>query len=149
MNAKEYLYQALNIRRRIYHIKLRCMELTTKLGYHPLQLDDSGASKPTMTDKVGDRLAELGDWEKAYEAQVIILHSKLDEIAGEVDKVQNVRYAEILRWRYLTENKEDPTKPLNWITIAYKMKLPNENAAWAMHRRALKEFEKIFKSKTE
>ena len=144
MTAKEYLEQAVTIRRRIYRIKQRCNELTAKLGYHPLQLDDSGASKVTVTDKVGYTLAELADWSKEYENEVFELKKKLDEISNLVERIDNVKYSEVLNWRYLVENKENPCKKINWITIAYKMKLPNENAAWAMHRRALKEFEKIF-----
>lgn len=144
MTAKEYLEQAVVIRRRIYRIKQRCNELSAKLGYHPLQLDDSGASKASITDKVGDTLAELADWGKEYENEVCQLMKKLDEISNLVDQIGNVKYSEVLNWRYLTENKKNPCKKVDWITIAYKMSLPNENAAWAMHRRALKEFEKIF-----
>lgn len=144
MNGKEYLMQAVKIRRQICHIKLRCEELRSKLGYHPLQLDDSGASKASVTDKVGDTLAELCDWDKEYENQVCELHKKLEEIAGKVDQLDNPRYSELLHWRYLIENKQNPTKQPSWITIAYKMDLSNERAAITMHGRALKEFEKKF-----
>lgn len=148
MNGKDYLMQAVRIRGRIYHIKLRCEELRTKLGYHPLQLDDSGASKASVTDKVGNTLAELCDWDKEYESQVDELHKKLEEISGKVDQMENPRYAELLHWRYLTENKQNPTKQTSWITIAYKMGLSNERAAITMHGRALKDFEKKFMNVT-
>lgn len=148
MTGKEYLMQAVKIRRQIYHIRLRCEELRVKLGYHPLQLDDSGASKATVTDKVGDTLAELCDWDKEYEGQVIELHKKLEEIANKVDQMENPRYAELLHWRYLTDNKQNPTKQPSWITIAYKMGLSNERAAITMHGRALRDFEKKFFSVT-
>lgn len=148
MKGKDYLMQAVRIRGRIYHIKLRCEELRTKLGYHPLQLDDSGASKASVTDKVGNTLAELCDWDKEYESQVDELHKKLEEISGKVDQMENPRYAELLHWRYLTENKQNPTKQTSWITIAYKMGLSNERAAITMHGRALKDFEKKFMNVT-
>lgn len=148
MNGKDYLMQAVMIRRQIYHIKLRCEELRTKLGYHPLQLDDTGASKASVTDKVGDTLAELCDWSKEYENQVSELHKKLDEISDKVDKLDNPRYSELLAWRYLTENRQNPTKQTSWITIAYKMGLSNERAAITMHGRALKDFEKKFMNVT-
>lgn len=144
MTAKDYLMQGLRIRRQIYHIHQRCEELRAKLGYHPLQLDDSGASKASVTDKVGDALAELCDWDKEYECQVTELKKKLDEISGKVDQMDNPRYAELLTWRYLTENRQNPTKQTSWITIAYKMGLSNERAAITMHGRALREFEKKF-----
>lgn len=148
MNGKDYLMQAVMIRRQICHIKLRCEELRTKLGYHPLQLDDTGASKASVTDKVGDTLAELCDWSKEYESQVTELKKKLDEISGKVDQMDNPRYAELLTWRYLTENRQNPTKQTSWITIAYKMGLSNERAAITMHGRALKDFEKKFMNVT-
>lgn len=148
MNGKDYLMQAVKIRRQIYHIRLRCEELRTKLGYHPLQLDDTGASKASVTDKVGNTLAELCDWDKEYETQVEELHKKLEEISGKVDQMDNPRYSELLAWRYLTENKQNPTKQTSWITIAYKMGLSNERAAITMHGRALKDFEKKFMNVT-
>lgn len=148
MNGKDYLMQAVRIRRQIYHIRLRCEELRTKLGYHPLQLDDTGASKASVTDKVGNTLAELCDWDKEYTIQVEELHKKLEEISGKVDQMENPRYAELLHWRYLTENKQNPTKQTSWITIAYKMGLSNERAAITMHGRALKDFEKKFMNVT-
>ena len=143
MTAKEYLSQANDIRCQIYHIQMRCEELRCKLGYHPLQLDDSGASRTTVTDKVGDTLAELCDWDREYEDQICELKKKLDEISNRINYMPNKRYAELLRWRYLEENKKEPSKLNSWITVAYKLNLANERVAITMHGRALKEFEKI------
>lgn len=143
MTAKEYLLQANDIRMQICHIKLRCEELRAKLDYHPLQLDDSGASKASVTDKVGDSLAELCDWDREYEDQILELKKKLDEISGKINQMPNKRYAELLRWRYLEENKKEPSRLNPWITIAYKMDLANERVAITLHGRALEEFEKI------
>lgn len=145
MNGKEYLLQALKIRRQIYHIKLRYDELESKLGYHPPKLDNSGASRSTnMSDTLSDTVIEMISWGKEYDDQLCELKKKLDEMSGMIDRMENVRYIEILKWRYLTENRNDPTKLLSWIAVAYKMNLPNENAAWAMHGRAIREFEKIY-----
>lgn len=143
MTAKEYLSQASDIRMQIYHIRLRCEELRAKLDYHPLQLDDSGASKASVTDKVGDALAELCDWDKEYEDQVCELKKVLDEISVKINQMPNKRYAELLRWRYLEENKKEPSRLNPWITVAYKMDLANERVAITLHGRALEEFEKI------
>lgn len=148
MDAKTYLLGAVRVRIQIFHIRQRCEELRTKLGYHPLQLDDSGASKASVTDKVGDTLAELCDWDKEYDNQVCELHKKLEEIANKVDQLDNPRYIELLHWRYLTEDKHNPTRQPSWITIAYKMGLSNERAAITMHGRALKEFQNKFMSVT-
>ena len=143
MTPKEYLSQASDIRMQIYHIRLRCEELRAKLDYHPLQLDDSGASKASVTDRVGDSLAELCDWDKEYEDQVCELKKVLDEISGKINQMPNKRYAELLRWRYLEENKKEPSRLNPWITVAYKMDLANERVAITLHGRALEEFEKI------
>lgn len=143
MTAKDYLLQANDIRMQIYHIRLRCEELQAKLDYHPLQLDDSGASKASVTDKVGDALAELCDWDREYEGQIFELKKKLDEISGKINKMPNKRYAELLRWRYLEENKKEPSRLNSWITVAYKMGLANERVAITLHGRALEEFEKF------
>ena len=144
MTAKEYLSRASDIRMQIYHIRLRCEELRAKLDYHPLQLDDSGASKASVTDRVGDSLAELCDWDKEYEDQVCELKKALDEISFKINQMPNKRYAELLRWRYLEENKKEPSRLNPWITVAYKMDLANERVAITLHGRALAEFEKIF-----
>ena len=143
MTAKDYLSQANDIRMQIYHIKLRCEELHAKLDYHPLQLDDSGASKASVTDKVGDALAELCDWDREYEGQICELKKKLDEISGKINKMPNKRYAELLRWRYLEENKKEPSRLNPWITVAYKMDLANERVAITLHGIALKKKKKI------
>lgn len=145
MDEKEYLLQALKIRRQIYHIKMRYDELETKLGYHPPKLDNSGASKSgNVSDTLSDTVIEMLSWGKKYDDQLFKLEKKLNEISEMIDCMENIRYAEILKWRYLTENRNDPTRLLSWIAVAYKMNLPNENAAWAMHGRAMREFKKIF-----
>lgn len=148
MTAKEYLLQAVRIRRQIYHIKLRCEELTAKLGYHPLRLDNTGASRAAPEDKVTYTLAELGDYEREYEDQIGELKKKLDELSKKVNQLDNTEYSEILTLRYLTENRNNPSRLMGWVPIAYKMGLPSEDAAKAKHRRALREFEKKFLSDT-
>ena len=61
MNARTFLLQSLVIRESLQYISERIEKLEADLGYHPLQLDDSGASKASVDDKVGDKLAEIAD----------------------------------------------------------------------------------------
>ena len=86
MNARTFLLQSLVIRESLQYISERIEKLEADLGYHPLQLDDSGASKATVDDKVGDKLAEIADLETEWKEKRIHLEKKNEEIKYLVEK---------------------------------------------------------------
>lgn len=148
MTAKQYLLQSIKIRERALFLRERIEKINAELGPHPLQLDDSGASKATVTDKVGDKLAELADMLSEYEAELVALERKNDEIRRMVERVENPEYRAVLTARYLTENKRFPCRLNTWVAIAFSLGMTSEEAVKQKHKRAIRVFEKILKCDT-
>lgn len=146
MTAEQFLLQSVRIREKLRNIYERKMKLEADLGYHPKQLDDSGASKGTMTDKTTDTLAEIVDLESEWEKVRFSLERKNNEIRQELERLDNVEYIAVLTERYITENTVRPCRLNSWVAVAFKLGLPNEDSARMMKNRALKAFEKKFKS---
>lgn len=148
MNAKQYLLQGVKIRERMTYIRERIEKLEAELEPHPLKLDDSGASKASITDKVGDKLAEIGDLKTEYEEELVRLEKKTEEIRRKVEELDNPEYRAILTARYLTENKRYPCRLNAWVTVAFTLGMTSEEAVKQKHKRAMRTFEKIFNSDT-
>lgn len=148
MTAKQYLLQSIKIRERALFLRERIEKINAELGPHPLQLDDSGASKATVTDKVGDKLAELADMQSEYEAELVALERKNDEIRRMVERVENPEYRAVLTARYLTENKRFPCRLNTWVAIAFSLGMTSEEAVKQKHKRAVRVFEKILRGDT-
>lgn len=138
MGAKEFLLQSVRIREKLFYYKERIEKLETDLGYHPLQLDDSGASKASVTDKVGDKLAEIADLEKEMVEKRIELEKKNEEIRNLIETLDNPTYRAVLSYRYIHENPRFPTRLNSWVTVAFKVGLANEDTARISHNRALR-----------
>ena len=143
MGAKEFLLQSVRIREKLFYYKERIEKLETDLGYHPLQLDDSGASKASVTDKVGDKLAEIADLEKEMVEKRIELEKKNEEIRSLIETLDNPTYRAVLSYRYIHENPRFPTRLNSWVTVAFKVGLANEDTARISHNRALKILNKM------
>lgn len=148
MNARTFLLQSLIIRESLQYISERIEKLEADLGYHPLQLDDSGASKATVDDKVGDKLAEIADLETEWKEKRIQLERKNAEIRQTVLMLQNPEWIAVITARYLTENKRTPYRLNSWVAVAFKLGMTSEEAVKQKHKRALRELEKILNSDT-
>lgn len=138
MNAKDYLLQSVRIREKIFYYRERIEKLETDLGYHPLQLDDSGASKASVTDKVGDKLAEIADLESEMLSKQVELEKKNEELRAFIETLDNPTYRAVLSYRYIHENHRFPTRLNSWVTVAFKVGLNNEDTARISHNRALR-----------
>ena len=144
MNAKTYLTQSLRIREKLRYIRERIMKLEADLGYHPIQLDDSGASKGTVTDKTTEKLAEIVDLEAEWERKRFELEKKNDEIRATIESLSNPEYVAVLTERYITENKKYPCRLNPWVAVAFKLGMTSEEAVKQKHKRAIRELEKNF-----
>lgn len=144
MNAKTYLLQSLRIREKLRYIRERIMKLEADLGYHPIQLDDSGASKGTVTDKTTEKLAEIVDLEAEWERKRFELEKKNDEIRATIESLSNPEYVAVLTERYITENKKYPCRLNPWVAVAFKLGMTSEEAVKQKHKRAIRELEKNF-----
>lgn len=143
MGAKEFLLQSVRIREKLFYYQERIEKLETDLGYHSLQLDDSGASKASVTDKVGDKLAEIADLETEMLKKRAELERKNEEIRTTVESLSNPEYVAVLSARYLTENKRCPCRLNTWVAVAFKLGMTSEEAVKQKHKRALRALEKI------
>lgn len=144
MNARDYLMQSLRIRENLRYISERIEKLKTDLEYHPLQLDDSGASHLNCReDKFAEKMAEIADLQTEWEQKRVDLEKKNDEIRGKVEELKNPEYVAVLTARYLTENRRTPCRLNSWVAVAFKLGMTSEEAVKQKHKRALRAFEKI------
>ena len=144
MNARDYLMQSLRIRENLRYIAERIEKLKTDLEYHPLQLDDSGASHLNCReDKFAEKMAEIADLQTEWEQKRLDLEKKNDEIRGKVEELKNPEYVAVLTARYLTENRRTPCRLNSWVAVAFKLGMTSEEAVKQKHKRALRAFEKI------
>ena len=149
MNAKQYLLQSVKIRESLFYIRERIEKLESDLGYHPIQLDDTGASHLNVReDKLSEKLAEVADLESEWKAKRIELERKNNEIREKVEKVNNPEYIAVLSARYLTENKRCPFRLNSWVAVAFSLGMTSEEAVKQKHKRAMRSLEKILQSDT-
>ena len=149
MTAKQYLLQSVKIRERMAFIRERIEKINADLGYHPVQLDDSGASHLNYReDKMSEKMAELVDLDTEYKEELVRLEKKNEEIRNRVELIENPEYRAVLTARYLTENRRHPCRLNAWVTVAFSLGLTSEEAAKQKHKRAINIFEKILRSDT-
>ena len=145
MTVKRYLLQSLIIREKIAYIEERIDKLTSDLGYHPIQLDDSGASHLNYReDKMLEKMVEKTDLEMEWNEERINLEKKNCEIRSFIESLDNPEYIAVLTERYITENKRYPARLNTWVAIAFKLGMTSEEAVKQKHKRALQKLEKNF-----
>lgn len=147
MNAKEYLEQSRKIRQEIIWINRQIEEIETSLGYHPLQLDDTGGSKSNyQEDKMSEALAKVADLYADLQAKKAELIIKDEEIHKEVDKLDDIREREVLRLRYLERHPRRLIAPLGWRQIGFRMGYTAEGVR-KIHSKAIKNLTEILNRK--
>lgn len=145
MTVKQYLLQSVLIREKMSYISERIEKLRADLGYHPVQLDDSGASHLNYReDQMLKYAAELDELEREWEKKRIELEKKNNEIRGFIETLDNPEYVAVLTHRYITENKRYPARLNTWVAVAFKLGLTSEEAVKQKHKRAIRNLEKNF-----
>lgn len=146
MTAREYLEQSRRIRQEIVWINRQIEEIETSLGYHPIQLDDSGASKSNYReDKMSEALSKVADLYTEIQIKKADLIAKDEEIHRQVNKLDDIREREVLRLRYLERHPRRTLAPLGWRQIGFRMGYTAEGVR-KIHSKAMKNLEKILKS---
>lgn len=146
MNAKEYLEQSRKIRQEIIWINRQIEEIETSLGYHPIQLDDSGASKSNYRgDQMSEALSKVADLYTDLQGKKAELIIKDEEIHKKVDQLDDIREREVLRLRYLERHPRRLIAPLGWRAIGFRLGYTAEGVR-KIHNKALKNLSKILKS---
>ena len=141
--VKDYLMQSVKIRQKIDYLKERAEKLEADLDYHPIQLDDSGASHLNYRgDKLCENIAEIADLEAEWQSARIELEKKNNEIRAFIETLDNAEYIEVLTQRYIVENKRYPARLNSWVAIAFKLGLTSEEAVKQKHKRAIRMLEK-------
>ena len=149
MQVKEYLLQSVEIRQKLSYIKDRAEKLEADLGYHPIQIDDTGASHLNYReDKLCEKASEIADLEAEWQAVRIKREQKNNEIRAFIETLDNAEYIEVLTQRYIVENKRYPARLNSWVAIAFKLGMTSEEAVKQKHKRALKNLEKKFHNDT-
>ena len=143
MNAKDFLEGSRRIRQEIIWINRQIEEIETSLGYHPIQLDDSGASKSNYReDKMSESLSKVADLYadlQRKKADLIIMDERIHE---EVNKLEDIREREVLRLRYLERHPRRLIAPLGWRAIGFRLGYTAEGAR-KIHAKAIKNLTEI------
>ena len=146
MNAKEFLEGSRRIRQDIIWINRQIEEIETSLGYHPIQLDDSGASKSNYReDKTSEALAKVADLYADLQRNKADLITKDEEIYRTVDKLDDIREREVLRLRYLERHPRRLIAPLGWRAIGFRLGYTAEGARY-IHDKAIRKLNTILNS---
>lgn len=146
MNAKEFLEGSRRIRQEIIWINRQIEEIETSLGYHPIQLDDSGASKSNYReDKTSEALAKVADLYADLQRKKADLIIKDEEIHRQVDKLDDIREREVLRLRYLERHPRRLIAPLGWRAIGFRLGYTAEGARY-IHDKAIRKLNTILNS---
>lgn len=146
MSAKEFLEGSRRIRQEIIWINRQIEEIETSLGYHPIQLDDSGASKSNYReDKMCESLAKVADLYSDLQKKKADLIIKDEEIHKTVDKLEDIREREVLKLRYLERHPRRLIAPLGWRSIGFRLGYTAEGARY-IHDKAIKKLDKIINS---
>ncbi len=147
MTAKEYLEQTRRIRLEIIHLNEQIETIRTDVGsYHPIQIDDTGASHLNYrTDKLSEKMAQVVDLCTELEEKKAGLILKEAEIRRNVSRITDPKEKEVLVLRYLTIHPRRPFAPIGWKTIGYRMGYSAEGARY-LHDKALRDFTKILNS---
>lgn len=144
MTVREYLMQSLKIRGSLAEIQDRIEKLKTDLEYHPVQLDDSGASHLNYReDKFSEKMAEIADIETEWMEKRTELERKNNEIIAFIDQLDNAEYISVLKQRYIAENRRNPARLNTWVAIAFKLGMTSEEAVKQKHKRAIRSLEKF------
>lgn len=143
MTVREYLMQSLKIRGSLSDIQDRIEKLKTDLEYHPVQLDDSGASHLNYReDKFSEKMAEIAEIETEWMEKRAELERKNNEIIAFIDQLDNAEYISVLKQRYIAENRRNPARLNSWVAIAFKLGMTSEEAVKQKHKRAIRSLEK-------
>lgn len=146
MNAKEFLEGSRKIRQEIIWINRQIEEIETSLGYHPIQLDDSGASKTNYRgDQMSEALSKVADLYTDLQGKKAELIIKDEEIHKKVDQLDDIREREVLRLRYLERHPRKIIAPLGWRQIGFRMGYTAEGVRY-IHDKAIKKLDKIINS---
>ena len=146
MNAKEYLEQYRLIRLRLLQLNDRILTIETEVAsYHPIQLDDSGASHLNYReDKILKAMTKIETLEER-KAKLLL---KADEIKENIGNVDDALECSVLWLRYIEPHPKRPLSPLGWRTIGSRIGYSQEGTKH-IHERALKHFaEKIKKTES-
>lgn len=145
MNAKEFLEGSRKIRQDIIWINRQIEEIETSLGYHPIQLDDSGASKSNYRgDQMSEALSKVADLYTDLQGKKAELIIKDEEIHKKVDELSDIREREVLRLRYLERHPRRIIAPLGWRQIGFRMGYTAEGVR-KIHTKAIKNLNEILK----
>ncbi len=149
MNAKEFLEGSRKIRQEIIWINRQIEEIETSLGYHPIQLDDSGASKSNYRgDQMSEALSKVADLYTDLQGKKAELIIKDEEIHKQVDRLDDIREREVLRLRYLERHPRKIIAPLGWRQIGFRMGYTAEGVR-KIHSKAIKNLNEILKGVSE
>lgn len=145
MNAKEYLEQYRLIKQEIVKLNEQINTIYTEVAsYHPIQLDDSGASHLNFReDKTSEKVAEIVDLTVELDERLKVLYAKEIEIKKKVLQLDDAQEREVLFLRYLTPHPKRLYAPLGWNEICSRMKYSRQGIL-RLHQRALKHFTEIF-----
>ena len=144
MTAKQYLSKAHHLHRQCESLEHKLIMLRSKAEGLDAVRYDADKVKATPANSMENALAELVDVEMRYKNLIVKYNRAIITISKQIQNMTNQTYAEILRLRYLEEDKDG--RQLTLAEISKEMGY-SIGRAEHLHGEALKAFEKqYFKS---
>ena len=141
MTAKEYLLEIRRKKKIMLSLMSRCEELRHQAEGVGAITYDKDKVQVSPEDRMGRLMAQLVDLEKKYAQSIVDYHEAIQTRAEQIEAMDNPVHSEILRLRYLEDDKRGNQMRLE--EIAYRM---NRSFAWVahLHGQALEEFRKKY-----
>ncbi len=135
MTVKEYLYKALDAKKRI-DIKQQVLEeLRTKAERITIEIKERVQSQ-CANDILASVVAEIVDTEKEWAKQIKEYQEILKRYTAEIEQLEDTRYVAVLKHKYIDA--------MNWPDIAKEMNYSVSHAL-KIHEHALQAFNKKIK----
>lgn len=134
MNAEKYMRQYQECRKRISRLEERIQILDDLMSHITPEMNSDRVQSSHPPDKLGELVARKSDLMNEIAGEISTALDLMNEIEDVINRVEPVGYQIILQKRYI--------KCETWEQIAREV-CYDPSWVWELHRRALKEVEKL------
>lgn len=146
MTAKQYLSEAIKLKKKAQSLSRKEKELRTKAeGLRAITYDKDRVQVSTG-DQMPDIVALMIEVQKDYAATVAECYRQIKEREDRIGALKSIRQIEVLRWRYL-EDKDG--RQYTFEEIAEQMAIQDKSSVINLHKRAIKAFANRWKMTLE
>lgn len=141
ITAKEYLLEIRRLKCRCLVLQMRCDELRTQAASVKAITYDRDRVQSSPRNQMEAIMIRLADLEDKYARTIAEYHAAIHIREKQIEGLQNPDYEEILRLRYIEDNKQGRQMSLEEIAVRMHRSYPRVKH---MHGEALEAFRKQY-----